>query len=171
MTGLLAYVDESVRPGRYLLGAVIVDGDMAGHLRRQVRKLLLPGQRKLHFKTEGNRRRRELIDSLGRLGVEAVVYSCRLSNDVGAEGARSRCLAGLVRESSSAADATPSCSSRVGSSSIRSTASPSVAPVDPSHCCRSNTCYPTTTRCSGFPTRSRGRWAPVATGCAGSARS
>ena len=98
MTALLAYVDESIRSGRYLLGTVIVDAHDAGRLRRSVRKLLLPGQRKLHFKTEGNRRRRELIDALGRLDVEAVVYSCRLSNDVGAEVARSRCMAALVRE-------------------------------------------------------------------------
>lgn len=98
MTALLAYVDESVRSGRYLLGAVMVETDDAGRLRRTVRKLLLPGQRKLHFKTEGRRRRRELIDSLSQLDVEAIVYSCRLSNDVGAEVARSRCVAALVRE-------------------------------------------------------------------------
>jgi len=98
VTDLLAFVDESVRPGRYLLGAVIVATDEAGRLRRAVRKLLLPGQRKLHFKTEGRRRRRELLDALGQLDVEAIVYSCRLSNDVGAEVARSRCVAALVRE-------------------------------------------------------------------------
>ena len=98
MTALLAYVDESIRSGRYLLGAVVVDAHEAGRLRRSVRKLLLPGQRKLHFKTEGSRRRRALIDALGRIEVEAIVYSCRLSNDVDAEAARSRCLSALVRE-------------------------------------------------------------------------
>ncbi len=98
MTALLAYVDESERPGRYLLGSVIVETDEAGRLRRTVRKLLLPGQRTLHFKTEGNRRRRALIDALGRIGVEAIVYWCRLSNDINAEAARSRCLSALVLE-------------------------------------------------------------------------
>jgi hypothetical protein len=98
VTDLLAYVDESARPGRYLLAAVIVDRHAAGSLRRQVRKLLLPGQRRLHFKTEGVRRRRELIESIGGLDVEAIVYSCRLSNDVRAEGARATCLMALVRE-------------------------------------------------------------------------
>jgi hypothetical protein len=98
MTALLAYVDESARPGRYLLAAVIVDRHSAGRLRRQVRKLLLPGQRRLHFKTEGVRRRRALIESLGGLDVEAIVYACRLSNEVRAEDARAACLTALVRE-------------------------------------------------------------------------
>lgn len=98
MTDLLAYVDESARPGRYLLAAVIVDRHAAGRLRRQVRKMLLPGQRRIHFKTEGVRRRRELIESLGGLDVEAIVFSCRLSNEVRAEDARAACLAALVRD-------------------------------------------------------------------------
>jgi hypothetical protein len=97
VTALLAYVDESIRSGRYLLGAVIVDAHDAGRLRRSVRKLTLPGQRRLHFNNEGNRRRRELLDALTRLDVEAYVYSCRHSIEVTPEAARARCLRAFVR--------------------------------------------------------------------------
>ena len=98
MSDLLVYVDESVRSGRYVLGAVLVDASSAGALRRSVRKLLLPGQRKLHFNNEGNRRRRELLDALVRLDVEAFAFSCRYSAEVTSEAARARCLAAMVRE-------------------------------------------------------------------------
>ncbi len=98
MSDLFVYVDESVRSGRYLLGAVLVEPAAAGQLRRTVRKLLLPGQRRLHFNNEGRRRRRELLGAIGRLDVEALVYSSRHSAEVTAEAARARCLAAIVDE-------------------------------------------------------------------------
>jgi hypothetical protein len=97
VTELLAYVDESIRSGRYLLGSVVVDAHDAGRLRRSVRKLTLPGQRRLHFNKEGNRRRRELIDALTRLDLEAYVFSCRHSVVVTPETARARCIRALVQ--------------------------------------------------------------------------
>lgn len=98
MSGLYAYVDESIRGGRYLLCVVVVDPMRAGQLRRTVRHLLLPGQRKLHFKKESPRRRRELLVALAELEVDATVYECssRMGREQGV--ARSLCMARVVRD-------------------------------------------------------------------------
>lgn len=91
-----AYVDESVRPGRYLLCSVVVEHDRAGELRRSVRHLLLSGQSKLHFKKESARRRRELLVAFSALDVEATVYVCRMKQGRDQEQARAACLTQAV---------------------------------------------------------------------------
>ena len=98
MTEQFAFVDESLRPGRYLLGCVVVESEHAGELRRAVRHLLLPGQRKLHFKTESARRRRELLVAFGALDVTATVYVCRTKLGRNQEMARAECLARVVHD-------------------------------------------------------------------------
>lgn len=92
MSDLHAYVDESVRPGRYLLCVVVVDPAHAGQLRRRTRHLLLSGQTRLHFKKESSRRRRALLAALADFEVEATVYSC--SSRIGRDQdlARALCL-------------------------------------------------------------------------------
>lgn len=95
---LYAYVDESQRSGRYLLCVVVVEAAEAGRLRRSLRGLLLPGQRRLHFKKESPRRRKMLIDSLVRLAVDATVCQCRLTPGRRAEQARRMCFTSAVRD-------------------------------------------------------------------------
>lgn len=95
---LYAYVDESQRSGRYLLCAVVVEAAETRRLRRSLRGLLLPGQRRLHFKKESARRRRVLIDNLVRLAVDATIYQCRLTPGRRAEQARRVCLTSAVRD-------------------------------------------------------------------------
>lgn len=90
------FIDESLRSNRYLLCGVIIDASKAGQLRREVRGLLLAGQRRLHFKLEGKRRRRVLLDQLVSLDVKVVVLQCRVAADRSAEQARAECLSKLV---------------------------------------------------------------------------
>lgn len=92
MSGLYAYVDESVRGGRYLLCAVVIDPARAGQLRRRTRHLLLSGQTRLHFKKESSRRRRELLTALGDFEVEVTVYSCTTRMGRDQDLARALCL-------------------------------------------------------------------------------
>ena len=61
------FVDESER-NKYLLAATILRPSELRQTRAMLRGLLLPGERRLHFQTEGNSGRRRLI--LSRL-VEA----------------------------------------------------------------------------------------------------
>lgn len=98
MSSLFVYVDESVRSGRYVLCCVLVDAERAGGLRRKLRQLLLPGQRKLHFKKEGARRRRELLDAFGDLDVRATAYVCRMRLGRDESAARAICLERAVRD-------------------------------------------------------------------------
>jgi hypothetical protein len=96
VTSQLAFVDESLRPGRYLLGCVAVSAADAGALRRSVRSLLLAGERRLHLQRESKRRRRQILDALTELDLDAAVYVCRMQLERTAEEARSACLARIV---------------------------------------------------------------------------
>ena len=97
MTDLLAFVDVSERPGRYLMCSVLVEPGQAGTLRRQVKRLLLPGQSRLHFRKEGVRHRRELASALVELGVDVSIFVCPA--DLGRREADMRrlCLSAIVR--------------------------------------------------------------------------
>ncbi len=83
----LVYLDESVRPGRYLLAASEMDAHGAALVRRSLGDLVLSGQRRLHFKSESASRRRVILDAIVELPVSTTVLMCR-----GRGGAASRRL-------------------------------------------------------------------------------
>jgi hypothetical protein len=90
------YVDESKSRG-YLVVAACVYGDYLRVTRKELRNLILPGQRSLHMKDERDSRKREIADmiiGMGSLGMRVFVY------DAGRSGTerdrRARCLAALV---------------------------------------------------------------------------
>ena len=104
------FVDESVRRD-YVLSAVRVDPRDLSTARSYVRKLLLGGERRIHFSKESNRRRRELLARLSDHGFDVALYAApahyplarqrlltQLVADVGAE------LHRLVLESRDAGD-------------------------------------------------------------------
>jgi hypothetical protein len=91
---LHAFVDESCRGGTYLLAVALVDpGDLAA-LRKQLRSLLLPGQRELHCSKESPARRRLIVSTLVCADTRAWVYTRRHGGDQ--ELARQECLDRLV---------------------------------------------------------------------------
>lgn len=96
MTGLSAYVDESVRPGRYLMCVVLVEPSNAGHLRSVLQGLLLPRQRRLHFQKESRARRRRLISARLDLDVHVAVFSCRQEIRRSERDAREICLTAII---------------------------------------------------------------------------
>jgi hypothetical protein len=71
-----AFVDESERQG-YLLAAVVVAPRDLDGTRTELRGLLAPRQRRLHFNSESNKRRRLLLARMCDLDVRASVYTCR----------------------------------------------------------------------------------------------
>lgn len=86
------FVDESKSKGYTMVAAVVVSGDQVA-LRRDVRALVLPGQRRLHFTSESDSRRRQILATLERLGVRAhVVHSEHKQQAAG----RGECLRDLV---------------------------------------------------------------------------
>lgn len=86
------FVDESKSKGYTMVAAVVVPGDQK-MLRQQVRTLLLPGQRRLHFTTESDPRRREILSTLERLGIRAHVVHSDFKREA---SGREACLQDLV---------------------------------------------------------------------------
>lgn len=88
------FVDETKRAG-YVIAAVTVTDPEA--VRKIVRDLVLPGQRRIHMKHEQARRRKIIVSALAATQIEATVYDAarRYRTDV---TARSACLAALVED-------------------------------------------------------------------------
>jgi hypothetical protein len=89
---LLAFADESVRRD-YLICAAIVPCTDVARVRRMVRELCLPGQRRWHFAKESASRRRKIISDLAGSGLFQVLV-CHARGD--GPVARAACLAELL---------------------------------------------------------------------------
>jgi hypothetical protein len=88
------YVDESCRHERYIVAAAFVADAMKALVERELRRRLLPGQRRLHFAKEQQRRRRELAGVLAELPVTTRIYTGK--GDPAA--VRAECLRRLVAD-------------------------------------------------------------------------
>lgn len=90
------FVDESRRRDTYYLAAAIVQPQDLKRLRSQLRGLLFPGQRELHFYKEKLARRKMLLSKVVGFGVRVDIYrsSCGRSE----ERARQVCLARLTED-------------------------------------------------------------------------
>jgi hypothetical protein len=88
-----AFVDESTRRDRYILCAATGHASHLDDVRRSLRALCLPGQRRWHFKHESRPRQRQILDTIVRCdAVRALVYE-----GSGKElPVRRECLAALV---------------------------------------------------------------------------
>lgn len=67
------FVDESKAGGFLLIASVMVPADVAG-ARRNIRTLLLPGQKRLHMKTEGDPRKKLILSRFQGWGYGATIY-------------------------------------------------------------------------------------------------
>lgn len=71
-----AFVDESRRGNQYMMAVVQVTPEHLSPVRSKLRRLLLPGERELHFKQEKDPRRRRLADQISSFAVTSTVYAC-----------------------------------------------------------------------------------------------
>ena len=97
-----AYVDESVPdprldPGTYLLACAVVDDESSEDLRAELRALLLPGQRKLHWHGEDRARRKQLVDFVAEVPAAHVIV-VRTAGTEHSERRRKLCLGRLLEE-------------------------------------------------------------------------
>lgn len=82
-----AFIDESGRGQRYLIcAATISTGDLDA-TRRAMRALCARGQRRLHFATESDQRRRTILTEISKLDVTSVVYIAKNRDQVRARSA------------------------------------------------------------------------------------
>jgi hypothetical protein len=87
------FVDETKERGYLVAAAVVQVADLAA-ARRAVRALILPRQRRIHFKGESEPRRRKIVEVIVDLGVTAVLYDA--SGHCDNKRARDACLDRLV---------------------------------------------------------------------------
>ena len=92
-----AFVDESGRGGRYLVCVHLVKPARLTVLRKQLKSMLLPGQRELHFKNERPQQQRALADRIARLEVSVRIYTAIYSSK-SEENARQMCLQRAVED-------------------------------------------------------------------------
>jgi hypothetical protein len=93
-----AFSDESQRNRLYLVSAAVIDPAHLGGLRKQLRALLLPGQRELHFKKESDGRRKKIADEIATMPVEVHVYSQVCAKRADTVAARRTCLMRLMTD-------------------------------------------------------------------------
>lgn len=99
----LAYVDESesyrhLDPDTYLLAAAVLTEGVCESTRQVLRRLLLRGQRKLHWHDESPTRRRRIINALAELDVLNVVVVRAGVAGERSERRRRQCLERLLHE-------------------------------------------------------------------------
>ena len=90
-----AFVDESQRGRLYLVCVVLVDPGYLPAVRAELRTMLMPGQRRLHFVNESARRRRLLLTVMSILPVRARVYTSTNKEPI----ARRQALAAILSDS------------------------------------------------------------------------
>ncbi len=95
------FVDETKHRAYLMVAAVLLPADVAP-LRRAVRGLVLPGQRRVHMKKESAARRRLIADTIVRSGVTAVIFDA--GDTYPSEfDARQACLQGVISYADDAA--------------------------------------------------------------------
>lgn len=88
------YVDESKARGYYVVATATAIGDLRVS-ERALRDLLKPGQRRIHFKSESDSRRRQILSSVCALDVRVSVWIVKQRPD---KEARPLSLGALVED-------------------------------------------------------------------------
>lgn len=87
------FVDESKERG-LLVAAAFLAVPRVTAARRAVSQLILPGQRRIHFHKEGNRRRHQILEVVSGLGAEVLIFDGGAYTS--AKNARDACLTDLI---------------------------------------------------------------------------
>jgi hypothetical protein len=92
---LHAFADEAKERGYIMVAALLTPTKLAS-ARQSIKALVMPGQRRIHFQKESNGRRKQILDTVTALGVEAILYDgSRYAAD---KPARDACLSRLVTD-------------------------------------------------------------------------
>lgn len=93
--GTHAFVDETMRGGYVMAAALVLSTDVA-LARKAIGAMVLPGQRRLHFCTERDSRRRQIMTVIRSLQPEVLIYDASAHRK--ARSARRACLGQLVED-------------------------------------------------------------------------
>lgn len=98
--GCNGYVDESIRGGSYLLTCAVVPAAKVDAVRRDLRRLLRPGQRRIHFSQDSEQGNQANLRAMVRLDlVHYLAYRTTWSRQ---RQARQRLVAELYRDAAGA---------------------------------------------------------------------
>jgi hypothetical protein len=92
-----AFVDESSRGQRYLMGCVLIEAKHLATARRSTADLVSDGKR-IHFHQERDKTRRQFLDVFVTMPVRVVGVVCYRQHGVSEFRARDACVGALVRE-------------------------------------------------------------------------
>ena len=92
-----AFVDESIRGQRYLMGCVLIEARHLTATRAAIAALPTRGRR-LHFNNEVDAQKRILLAAIIQLPVQAFVVICHRRHGITEFVARETCLSALVGE-------------------------------------------------------------------------
>lgn len=97
------FADETKQRSYLLVAGVVVPNDL-DTVRKTLRALVLPGQRRLHMKNENDQRRRAIAAAVVGSGISATIYDAarRYSNE---RDRRAACLRALVGDCARRGDA------------------------------------------------------------------
>lgn len=92
-----AFVDESIRGQRHMLGCVLVEARSLTTVRRALIDVKI-ANRRVHFTNESPKRRREILQLIASLPVRSFVGLCRRTHGVRETDARSVCVQTVVAQ-------------------------------------------------------------------------
>jgi len=103
VSGGHVFVDETKRRGYLLVAGVVLPEDL-DVVRRVLRGLVLPGQRRLHMKDESDSRKRSIATAISVSDVQATIYDAgrRYRNE---RERRAACLRAIVEDAARRGDA------------------------------------------------------------------
>ncbi|MCA1675934.1 MAG: hypothetical protein LC799_28430, partial [Actinobacteria bacterium] len=95
------FIDETKQRGYLLVASVVVAGDL-DPLRKIIRGLILPGQRRLHMKDENDRRKHAIASAIIGTDIRVTVYDAarRYRNE---RERRAACLRAVVNDAAARA--------------------------------------------------------------------
>jgi hypothetical protein len=92
-----AFVDESIRGQRYLMGCVLIEARYLAGVRPAIAALGVAGTR-VHFNNESTRQRTRVLTAIADMPIRAFVTVCQISHGVTQFRARACCLERIVDE-------------------------------------------------------------------------
>jgi len=158
------FVDESKQRGYLLVASVVVPSDLDS-VRRVLRGLVLPGQRRPHMKDESESRKRSIATAITVSGVTATIYDAgRRYRDE--RERRAACLHALVLDAARRGDAMLVLEQDDTLAQLRTTSGSSSSPGRPAAAtpCATNTGERRANGCSPPRMRWRGAGPRAATG-------
>jgi hypothetical protein len=93
-----AYVDESIRGRRYVMGCVLVEARNLATLRPAIDALASGVAPRIHFNNDTDRQKRRVLDAVAGMPIEVFATLCTKGHSTNEFQARASCVGEIVRQ-------------------------------------------------------------------------